>query len=575
MTLLSSPSLQTALVVDQYALHKLTYNTVLQNAGLSTRFTSDMEHAKILFRQIHPKLVLIDTQNDPQQAAGLARFIKQQSTEHFVPIFLITDFQDTPDIKACILAGIDDHIARHQITDVLENKVTSALRIQSLYSQVATLSAQRKREDEIAEQVLCRATKEANDPVEAVRIYRKPAAIFSGDVQLVCFRPNGELHILLGDFTGHGLSAAIGALPVSETFFAMTHKGFDAASIIHSLNLQLYRLLPPDMFLATGIITLSPREHTASFWNGGLPDIIHLQSGQCRTIESSHPPLGILPQLADLYFRHHHFQEDDRLLMLSDGLIEACNPAGEMFGSDRLQRITADVHQSQWLIDQIIRSAVDFQQHMVPDDDISLIEVRGDLLERTQPRPLKHTIMPVNERTDQFSDDEWRWSLKLKGSSLQRVNPVALAVGKLQEIEGHNLHWHQVFTVLSELYKNALEHGILQLDPSLKQQPDGINRYYQARQQALSRLNGHWIRIRLRHQRTETPPGGVIRLQVKHSGQGFDTAPWLISAATPSGQDTPHERGIRTAYQLCSSLKYSRTGRCATASYIYGSSSYG
>ena len=49
---------------------------------------------------------------------------------------------------------------------------------------------------------------------------------------LAAYKPNGGMHILLGDFTGHGLSAAIGALPLADIFFDWTKKGFLMRQII-------------------------------------------------------------------------------------------------------------------------------------------------------------------------------------------------------------------------------------------------------------------------------------------------------------------------------------------------------
>ena len=42
-----------------------------------------------------------------------------------------------------------------------------------------------------------------------------PATTFNGDILLTAYPPSGHLHVLLGDFTGHGLSATIGALPAA------------------------------------------------------------------------------------------------------------------------------------------------------------------------------------------------------------------------------------------------------------------------------------------------------------------------------------------------------------------------
>src|SRR3546814_8115398 len=51
------------------------------------------------------------------------------------------------------------------------------------------------------------------------------------------------MHILLGDFTGHGLPAAVGAMPLAEVFYGMTAKGYGLAQILREMNAKLKRIL--------------------------------------------------------------------------------------------------------------------------------------------------------------------------------------------------------------------------------------------------------------------------------------------------------------------------------------------
>jgi hypothetical protein len=75
-------------------------------------------------------------------------------------------------------------------------------------------------------------------------------ALFSGDVLLAAPTLSGGLQVMLGDFTGHGLPAAIGAIPVSDIFYAMTAKGFSIGDIVAELNQKLRTILPTGLFCA-------------------------------------------------------------------------------------------------------------------------------------------------------------------------------------------------------------------------------------------------------------------------------------------------------------------------------------
>jgi serine phosphatase RsbU (regulator of sigma subunit) len=62
-------------------------------------------------------------------------------------------------------------------------------------------------------------------------------------------RPVGGAHILICDFSGLGLSAAVAALPVAEMFYQMTSKGYALSDIVRDINSKLHFILPQGFFL--------------------------------------------------------------------------------------------------------------------------------------------------------------------------------------------------------------------------------------------------------------------------------------------------------------------------------------
>ena len=169
-----------------------------------------------------------------------------------------------------------------------------------------------------------------------------PLAITNGDLILVAQTPAGGQHVLLGDYTGHGLSAAIGAIPATETFHAMTRKGLGLREIVSEMNRKLHATLPTGQYLAACMLEWNPRLGIVRAWNGGLPDVI-IVSGQGRglaRIPSRNIPLGIM---GDGEVKHaldvRQIDHGDRIYLYSDGLIEARNKDGVMFGEERLEKV--------------------------------------------------------------------------------------------------------------------------------------------------------------------------------------------------------------------------------------------
>ncbi len=122
-------------------------------------------------------------------------------------------------------------------------------------------------------------------------------------------------------------------------------------------------------------------------------------------------------------------------------------------------------------------------------------------------------------------------------------------------------HSGSLFVVLSEFYNNALDHGVLGLPSSLKDEPDGIERYLGERSARLASLVGGCVDIRI-----ETiEHGPALRIRVRDSGDGFDTAG--IVPAGRSGVEPPHSRGLSLVRTICRSVEFNADGNEAVAVY--------
>jgi hypothetical protein len=406
--------------------------------------------------------------------------------------------------------------------------------------------------------------------LDQIRIHKQAAETFSGDVQLSAFRPNGEVNVLLGDFTGHGLTSTVGALPLSETFRAMTAKGYDAEEVIVQINRKLNRLLPTGMFLATALLTLS-QDGSARIWNGGLPDVMIVSDGEVKArIVSNHPPLGIFKNISDLHFEHVQLKPEDHILMLSDGVLEAENAEGEMFGEERLIDTLAQ-HPDQpdkHLVDLILSGLYQFVGSHPQKDDISLIDVPGRVIseEFTQQKLVQPQEKSDKQILEPTELDIWNWSVELQGKSLARINPVAQALSRLQESEGGGEHWHNVFSILTELYVNALDHGVLGLESSMKSTPEGFAEYFAEREKRLDQLVSGTVSLYMQH--TRMLNGGRLRIEVEDSGEGFDYVSWCRKKNN-NETNLFSGRGIALVRELCDSVRYDNNGAKVEVIYTY------
>src|SRR5690625_7419383 len=86
------------------------------------------------------------------------------------------------------------------------------------------------------------------------------------------------------------------------------------------------------------------------------------------------------------------------------------------------------------------------------------------------------------ERRNQSTLAEWGMSFDIQPASFRMFDPLPLLLNILVEVSGLRSHSGTLYTVISELYSNALENGVLALDSSLKDNKEGLIDYYELRQ---------------------------------------------------------------------------------------------
>src|SRR5690606_24796745 len=151
------------------------------------------------------------------------RAIKEYLGDRHIPIIFLTALSDDASLAKCLAIGGDDFLSKPINEKILQAKIKAHSRIKELNVQLNRQNQELKRlhrltlrEHEIAKAVFDNALASSRLDCGNIRHYISPATTFNGDLLLVSVSPSGGLYALLADFTGHGLPAAIGAIPRSE-----------------------------------------------------------------------------------------------------------------------------------------------------------------------------------------------------------------------------------------------------------------------------------------------------------------------------------------------------------------------
>lgn len=554
------------LIAEDGAADRLLLAQIVRRQGHQVLTAENGAEAVALFRQHRPQLVLLDALMPVMDGFEAARQIKALAGETLVPIIFLTSLSEEQALVRCLEAGGDDFIAKPYSAVILAAKIGAMKRLHRLQAKVleqrdeiALHHQHLLNEQRVAKAVFDKVAHTGCLQAPNIRYLQSPFALFNGDLLLAAYTPSGDLHVLLGDFTGHGLPAAVGAMPLAEAFYGMTGKGYGLAQTLREMNAKLKRILPVDMFCCALLLNISYQRGTVEFWGGGMPDGYHLAaSGELlASLPSTQLPLGVLaPERFDDRTQVMPLAPGERLLLLSDGVIETSNAGGQLFGVERLQQVIALNRTPALLFEELLQALQAFGGRA--RDDVSLCDIR--MLEPA-------ADLPANAgHADRGRSSPLDWSLgfELRGDTLRSVNPVPQLLQLLQEIHGLRPLAGQLHSVFAELYTNALEHGVLGLDSALKGDAAGFAEFYRLRGERLAQRVDGYIRIDLKVE--PWARGGRLIIEIRDSGVGFDVE--QVLARLPR-QEAFSGRGIQLVRRLSQDAQWIEGGRCAKVEVLW------
>jgi serine phosphatase RsbU (regulator of sigma subunit)/predicted ester cyclase len=211
--------------------------------------------------------------------------------------------------------------------------------------------------------------------------YYQPAREVGGDFYDFHVLSEGRLGLVVGDATGKGVPAAL----VMSTTCGMLRLAAQSYSspgeMLQRLNETLFTSIPPNMFVTCFYCILNPESGRLLYANAGH-DLPYLhRGGNCEELRARGMPLGLMPGMS-YEEKEIVLNADESVLFYSDGLVEAHDPEGEMFGFPRLRALVAEHNEEGSLVDSLLEELYFFVgEGWEQEDDITLLT-----LERTASR---------------------------------------------------------------------------------------------------------------------------------------------------------------------------------------------
>lgn len=214
-----------------------------------------------------------------------------------------------------------------------------------------------------------------------VSSHYRAATEIGGDYFDFLMRPEGDVGIAFGDVSGHGLTSGIVMAMAKSALLVQV--GYDAspAEVLTVLNDVVMKTAPKRILMTFFFGLLDPRSQTLRFSSAGHldPYVYRATTKRLEALSSWGFPLGVRRREP---FREHavEFAAGDRLILYSDGLIEALDDDGEPFGFERFERTIVENGEAtaEEIKKAVLSSIRRFTRNRPPEDDQTLVVVSFD-----------------------------------------------------------------------------------------------------------------------------------------------------------------------------------------------------
>jgi sigma-B regulation protein RsbU (phosphoserine phosphatase) len=270
----------------------------------------------------------------------------------------------------------DDHM---RTITTLAAQVAIAIENARLYEEIARQEQRMERDLAMARQLQSRLLPQSNPKLDNVDIAAKfvPARTIGGDLYDFVNYSLSRTAIVIGDVSGKGAPAAIYAALVSGILRSHAPIEPSPAEMLRAVNFSLGERRIDAQFVSLIYAVWDDANRTLQVANSGLPRPIYCHDGKTEIIEATGLPLGLFD---DADYDEFSFQAKpgDLFVFFSDGILDARNQAGELFGRNRVEQLVTQCSSvaANCVVDTLFNAVAEYAAGMETFDDQTVVVVK-------------------------------------------------------------------------------------------------------------------------------------------------------------------------------------------------------
>lgn len=325
------------LAVDDDPLNLHVLQSFLSMNGYDVITAQSGEDAlEILAKNGSIALVILDVMMPRISGYDVARVIRQTKQPHELPIIMLTARGYQEDIVAGFEAGANDYLTKPVNRPELLARVKSLMSLKESAREHNELSIL-KHDMSIAHAIQSSLLPDRIPATTGVNLAVRylPMTDLGGDLYDITVEENGSLDVLIADASGHGIPAALISSMTSISYRLSALKSGSLSEKMANINRAMCRY-EHGQFITACLLNISPDRKSLTYSNAGHWPFIIIRGADLspESHRDEGVPLGWL-QEAEYTERSIPLFQGDRIILITDGLLECRNSSGEIFGIER------------------------------------------------------------------------------------------------------------------------------------------------------------------------------------------------------------------------------------------------
>ena len=314
-----------------------------------------------------------DVSKDPRYIAGNP----ETRSELAVPLIYKDKVIGVLDLEHTRRGFFTDDHRRTMMT--LAAQVAIAIENARLYEEIARQERRLERDLALARELQMRLLPQTLPKLANLELAAKfvPARAIGGDLYDFIPYSLSRLGIVIGDVSGKGAPAAIYAALVSGILRSHAPIEPGPAEMLRAVNLSLAERRIEAQFVSLIYAVWDDEHRTLQVANSGLPRPIHVHAGKNHVIEATGLPLGLFDDANYDEFRFK-MKPGDMFVFFSDGILDARNRTGELFGRSRVEKLVLECasKSADCVVNTLFKAAAEHSAGVESFDDQTVVAIK-------------------------------------------------------------------------------------------------------------------------------------------------------------------------------------------------------